>query len=670
MNINGTSGIKIGIFYLNSIYRQQSDITYLLKKVSVHLDRLIILCDIKSQKDDLEELYSLTKHIYEIGSSQTLEYLENHLQSCKRLVLFDDSIYGPFYSLDELFQTVENSEETIWGITQTETGIDFQWRLVQGCLQPYFVILKTELWNLNEKNSIVKILLEENAAGKIIQFLMDKGYRWKSYISLPYGDRKTISRTLDPGILFAYELIKIYKAPFLKKACFEEETLYLNSGETARNVIDYITNELDYDESLIWTDLLKRKNVLDIKNIFHLEYIFPDDMAKRIYKNYSCAIVIHLHYDELIKECFEYIKKIPEFIDVYLTCSRKSTEKKIINEIKDYQLRNCRIVEKENRGRDISSWLVACREIIKKYEYFCVVHDKKTTYLLDITIAKSFMYDLWENTIKSGEYIYNILECFRKNPQLGVLCPPEPYHGGFMAFQMQDWKKKEIYEGVKRLAKSLELTCCLDADKPAFSYGTCFWAKTEALRPLLDKKFLYEDFPDEPMPSNGTISHVIERILGYVAQSQGYYTGTVMNLEYASMRGCNLNYMHNLAIEQLRKNTFILNFEDVKKAEEKIRKIEQFCTEHEKVYIYGAGKYGQDLAKILDDKHIPFNGFVVSDTTKNAESVMGHAVFNITELEPNDEVGIFLAMKDSFQMEVIPKLKEQGYQYLFDLLHE
>ena len=61
---------------------------------------------------------------------------------------------------------------------------------------------------------------------------------------------------------------------------------------------------------------------------------------------------------------------------------------------------------------------------------------------------------------------------------------------------------------------------------------------------------------------------------------------------------------------------------------------------------------------------------MVSDTTKNAESVMGHAVFNITELEPNDEVGIFLAMKDSFQMEVIPKLKEQGYQYLFDLLHE
>lgn len=39
---------------------------------------------------------------------------------------------------------------------------------------------------------------------------------------------------------------------------------------------------------------------------------------------------------------------------------------------------------------------------------------------------------------------------------------------------------------------------------------------------------------DEPLPYDGTISHAIERIVGFVALDAGYKVGTIMNCQYAA----------------------------------------------------------------------------------------------------------------------------------------
>jgi lipopolysaccharide biosynthesis protein len=60
-----------------------------------------------------------------------------------------------------------------------------------------------------------------------------------------------------------------------------------------------------------------------------------------------------------------------------------------------------------------------------------------------------------------------------------------------------------------------------------FPAGTMFWARTAALKPLFDVKLEWEDYPTEPVTSDRTILHAIERLLPLVAQHAGYrFAGT------------------------------------------------------------------------------------------------------------------------------------------------
>jgi lipopolysaccharide biosynthesis protein len=40
-----------------------------------------------------------------------------------------------------------------------------------------------------------------------------------------------------------------------------------------------------------------------------------------------------------------------------------------------------------------------------------------------------------------------------------------------------------------------------------------FWARTEALAPLVGLALNWEDYPAEPLPYDGTLLHAIERLL-------------------------------------------------------------------------------------------------------------------------------------------------------------
>jgi len=50
-----------------------------------------------------------------------------------------------------------------------------------------------------------------------------------------------------------------------------------------------------------------------------------------------------------------------------------------------------------------------------------------------------------------------------------------------------------------------------------FPVGTMFWARPIALKPLFDLNFSWEDYPEEPLPYDGTLLHAIERSLGIFA---------------------------------------------------------------------------------------------------------------------------------------------------------
>jgi lipopolysaccharide biosynthesis protein len=55
-----------------------------------------------------------------------------------------------------------------------------------------------------------------------------------------------------------------------------------------------------------------------------------------------------------------------------------------------------------------------------------------------------------------------------------------------------------------------------------FPAGSMFWAKTVALKPLLEHPFAPNDFEPEVGQTDRTIMHAIERSLAHISLSQGY----------------------------------------------------------------------------------------------------------------------------------------------------
>ena len=220
------------------------------------------------------------------------------------------------------------------------------------------------------------------------------------------------------------------------------------------------------------------KNLFDIKKENNLNFILP--LEYRFSKDENIAenilIVIHLFYESRVEGYLKYIENIPSNINILFTTSNPVLQSCLEMHMKRLGKRY-KIVEKCNRGRDISGLLVACRNEILKYRYICFLHDKKekVEYLRkDLNLLVNC---LWENMIGSSAYISNIIETFERNPELGVLMPPEHVSENYSMLFLNTWYLNFL--NMQSLAKEMNLNCDLNADKKPISVGTVFWARVD-----------------------------------------------------------------------------------------------------------------------------------------------------------------------------------------------
>ena len=77
------------------------------------------------------------------------------------------------------------------------------------------------------------------------------------------------------------------------------------------------------------------------------------------------------------------------------------------------------------------------------------------------------------------------------------------------------------FENTKKLMKELGVDVPISGEKIADCAPTAVCSgSAPALAPLFDHGWKHTDFPPEPLPQDGTISHAIERVYPFVAQGQ------------------------------------------------------------------------------------------------------------------------------------------------------
>lgn len=409
------------------------------------------------------------------------------------------------------------------------------------------------------------------------------------------------------------------------------------------------------------------ENVYDIRKEKQLQFILSTEHSLSDIsgeKLQPVAIVVNLYYTEKVKYYSKYLNKISEDITLYIFSSREDT----LLEAKRYLLhKNTIYLKKENRGRDLSTFLVAFHPYLDKYNMICFIHDKKEHTPWVKQDVDKWNENLWGNMIASASYIRNVLNVFEAHPELGMLFPPEPIGEYRSAWFRASWMKN--FDNCKELAQRMKLSADISMEKPPIALGSVFWARKDVLAKLFHMNWKYEDFPDEPMPDDSTISHAVERIFGYIAQDAGYEAGTVMTEQYASwlllfvqdhFRHMFSELSNRMEIDNLRQ------FDALRGQKERSIK---YIKAHDTVFLYGAGKYGKVLLKLLREEKMEPTGFLVTKRTEGQDSIDGLKVYEITDPDlKNPGVGIILTVFYPLQEEMLRELKERGvcdYMILF-----
>ena len=369
------------------------------------------------------------------------------------------------------------------------------------------------------------------------------------------------------------------------------------------------------------------------------------------------CIIINLYYTDSAQFYIEYINRIPVNIAVYIYSSKTEMLEICRDKVKR---KNVFFALKENRGRDVSTLLVAAKEIIEKFEVFCFIHDKasKAEYLMKDT--EKWTLNLWENMLHDEDYIYRVAEMFHINNKIGLLMPPEPIGKVIRSFYSTTWG--DNFENTEKLLNQLNNRCELSRTKGPSALSTVFWARRVALEKLLDISWKYEDFPDEPMPIDGTMSHAIERAFEYIVEDAGYSVNTIMTDQYAAGLLEEMQADMRAMFELLREKVYVRDLHQIETYHQRIEKIKLFLSKYQNIYIFGAGYYGRKMYHLLDANDLNVSGFAVSDYHRTNVMLEGEKVYELREIHDKEDAGFIIAVEYETQEKMASILKENGFK--------
>ncbi|MBE6494762.1 MAG: hypothetical protein E7Z84_09205 [Methanosphaera stadtmanae] len=560
-------------------------VTYLLDDIIQNLSDLCIIVngDLSPESREILEQYStdiMTRPNIGFDAGGWRDAMIEHigfkkLQEYDEVILFNDSFFGPLYPFKEMFDVMDAKNIDFWGITVHGDAPNARDLCPYGYrpryLQTYFLAFRKNLIKSKEFQKYWSELpnyqdfnnLAFKHEGVFTRYFSDLGFKWEAYV-----DTADIEGPIEKAMSFhtfnMYDMVVNRRLPVIKRKAFKlPRKLHLryNAGKYISSTMEYIDNHTSYDVSLIYKYFLRTMDHDTFSNTLNSVSIIPKDNTITRCSDKKIVVIAHLYYDDLWEYAYNYLKNVPEYMDIIITTDTEDKKEFFEEHILKPLKNKSQVIVVNARGRDMSGLLVGCKDIIKDYDYFCFMHDKKSEAKEYVTVGASFRDILWDNMLSSPNYIESIVNQFDENPNLGLIVPPKIYHGTyFFSYVNKYWTL--CFEEAQDLLERMNINVAISKENPPISIGNCYWAKYDALKPLFDLDLDYEDFPEEPMPNDGTISHALERIYGYVAASQNYYSKIVMTEEFGRVELFNYEYMMSSVLsvsKKSRNNQIVFN---------------------------------------------------------------------------------------------------------------
>lgn len=550
---------------------------YFLEDLRKNLSRLLIICNGDVKPEGLKRFQEIADEVvvrenkgfditsYKLGIER---YGYEELSQFDEVMVLNSTTYGPFYPFSEMFAAMDQRDVDFWGITKFhQVPFDpfgtIKYGYIPEHIQSYFMVFRRSFFETEDFQNFWRNLPQIHSYEEAVGFyetvftkdFSDKGYKWDVYVNSSDLEHYTY----DPLRDFPRRMIEERKCPVIKRRSFFHdygEAFSRSGGEGSREAFDFIEEKLDYDVGLIWKNILRLENQADVKKRMHLNYVLSSKLPlKQNPGKLTACLVLHIYYQELAQYCYQYVTSMPEGTDIYITVpseEKKEYVEKVFKPLKGYKW-EIRVVG--NRGRDVAPFLVGCKDIIDKYDLICKVHDKKVYQVMPMSIGESWAYKCFENLLKNKTFVENVIATFEENPFLGMLTPPVPNHGPYYpTCGKGEWG--DNFAVTKEVAEQLGVKVNMTQTKePVAPLGSMFWVRTKALKSLFAHDWEYEEFPQEPIETDATVLHAIERVYPFCVQQEGYYPALLMVDTYARIEFTNWKFisgeLHKAAMKQV-----------------------------------------------------------------------------------------------------------------------
>ncbi len=233
-------------------------------------------------------------------------------------------------------------------------------------------------------------------------------------------------------------------------------------------------------------------------------------------KEERSAVAVHLHYPDLADELLTACLNVPG--DSRILASTTSEEGDIAAKAWASKSGYGKLVlrRSENRGRNVACYTTVFQKELLECDLFCHIHSKKSLYTgLDEWGSNWRQHNL-NQLLGSKKHVEQIFDIFRHQDRVGVVSPypnPEMPYASFTRLSNQ----RSGSELSRLLGIQLDYDGYFD-----YPLGNMFWARSEALRQLIDGRIGYNQFAEELGQTDGTLAHAIERCILFVARANGF----------------------------------------------------------------------------------------------------------------------------------------------------
>ncbi len=221
------------------------------------------------------------------------------------------------------------------------------------------------------------------------------------------------------------------------------------------------------------------------------------------------AVIIHAFYSDVLAEIVAKLAHLDRAdYKIFVTCpTAKQAEMQAV-------LKDCGadtvLLPMKNHGRDVLPFLSAVRQAFAEgYDTILKVHTKKSKHRADGDAWRAELYD----SLMSSERVQRARDTFKSDPTVGLIGPaghitPFSYYWGMNAGTTEALAERMgvdtgVISGLRFIA------------------GTMFYARKEALMPILDLAITEADFEPEKGLVDGTFAHALERAFALSARAVG-----------------------------------------------------------------------------------------------------------------------------------------------------